>query len=102
MENSCCRKAANWWADKIKEASLTSVQNIDAFKEKLSEVIFREFSKNPHMRISTYGHPSNLLSEIAFKTEMPATIPAGYEMQISYDTGVVVYNKKGELIQAFS
>lgn len=102
MENSCSREAANWWADKIKEASLTSVQNIDAFKEKLSEVIFREFSKNPHLRISTYGHNSNILSEIAFKTEMTATIPAGYEMQISYGTGVIIYNNNGELIQAFS
>lgn len=101
MENSCSREAANWWAKKIKEASFTIVPNIDNFEKKLSEMISREFSKNPHMRISTYGHPSNLLSEIAFKTEMPATIPAGYEMQISYDTGVVVYNNKGELVQAF-
>lgn len=97
-----CKEAANWWASKIEEKNGGLVLNLDFFVESLASIIKLFISKHAHMVISTYEHDSNLLDEIAFITKMPAVIPKGYEMKISYITGASVYDSYGSLLAHFS
>lgn len=102
MKNYYYEEAANWWASKIEEKNGGLVHNLDFFVESLAGTIKLFIAKHAHMVISTYGHDSNLLDEIAFITKMPAVIPKGYEMKISYNTGACVYDSYGSLIAYFS
>lgn len=102
MENNYSKAAANWWAEKIEEESFKSTKNISTFEERLSTEIFDTISRNAHMVISTYKKRSEFLDHIAFKTNMSSDIPLGYEMHISYNIGVHVYDSHGKLVVAFS
>lgn len=102
MENNCSRAAANWWAKKIEEASLSGVKNLNAFEKRLSLEIYNKVSQNAYMIISTYKHSSNILDNVALKTEMFSFIPIGYEMHISYDFVASIYDSNGKLVAAFS
>ena len=101
-QNNYCRAAANWWATKIIEKETISVKNIDSFQETLAKEIDDTISKSAHMIISTYKTRSKILDSISFQTGMCASIPNGYEMDISHYVGVCVYDKKGVLIASFS
>ena len=102
MENNCSKAAANWWAEKIEEVSFTAVKNISKFEKRLSSEIFNKVSHDAYMVISTYKKRSNFLDSIALKTDMLSIIPVGYEMHISHNLGVQVYDDTGKLIAAFS
>lgn len=95
-------EAANWWASKIEEENGEAVYNLDFFVDSLSKTIKVFVAKYAHMVISTYEQKNYLLEQIAEVSRMAASIPEGYEMKISYNTGAAVYDKTGRLLASFA
>lgn len=91
--------AANWWAEKITEENLGyEPNNIDSFKEFLSDVIDKHVALNAHMIISTNRKTDANLLMASVQTKMYAKIPKGYEMGIYGDSGISVFDNVGFLI----
>ena len=100
MNNNYNDMAAKWWADTIQHNQLEPIKILDFFRKELSSKIKSFTSINGSMVISTYGSPSKLLNEIAFRSGLDAKIPSGYEMRILFDN-VSVYNSIGKLVASF-
>lgn len=93
-------KAAKWWANKVSSSTNNLVHGIIPFEKSLEKEIRSTTSLRGHMNISTYHSRSNILEELAVKSQMYADIPRGYEMKIIFDQ-VYVYNSQGDLVAAF-
>ena len=97
---SYSEKAANWWANKVREEIGEHVPGIGFFEELLEKEIRRLNSKKGSLTISTYRTRNILLESVARSSHLPVDLPGGYEMKILVDS-VSVYNCQGLLVATF-
>lgn len=97
LNYSYSQKAANWWANKIREEMGDHIPKLASFEEILEKKIRLLNSKNGSLTISTYRTRNELLDDAASASSLPVDIPKGYEMKIIIDS-IVVYNSHGFLV----
>ena len=97
---SYSEKAANWWAEKIREEIGNHVPGISSFEELLEKEIRNLNGRKGSLTISTYRTRSVLLEKVARLSHLPVELPKGYEMKILVDS-VSVYNFHGTLVASF-
>lgn len=96
--------AAEWWCQKIEEQHPNvDIDKLEAFKKDLTSKINNEVKKYAHIELSTFkksilvkGYAN--IFETANSTGVSALLPEGYEMSITYDIGIMVYDSYGMLV----
>lgn len=104
MRKNYGETAANWWVEKIVENNLgVEPNNLDAFQKVLSRKIDNAVSKYAHIELSSYKPEKykknfEILDNIVNSVGLHANIPNGYEMSITYDAGICIYDDSGMLV----
>ena len=100
MKKNYAEIAANWWCEKIEEQN----PHIDSkllkpFKLFLIIRVDESIRKEAHIKLSTYrGFKSETLFEVAHLTGVDKLLPPGFEMMVTPDIGVTVYDSCGMLV----
>ena len=99
MEKNYAESAANWWAEKIEEQNPEIDSTVlTLFKSILSERVDASIKKDAHIKLSTYRGKSETLFEVAHITGVEKLLPTGFEMMVTSDIGVTVYDSSGMLV----